>query len=223
MKFRHEIKTEINQCDALVLKNRLKEVMSPDSYSENGKYLVRSLYFDNLEDKALREKTDGVNYREKFRLRIYNNDSSLIKLEKKSKINGLCLKRSEVISKDVAEMLSVGNFEKIEKDASELLWDFSFKSSMYGLIPKTVVDYEREAFVFKAGNTRVTVDSNIRTGIASADFLNHDLLTVPAGESKIILEIKWDEFLPEIIKDITDINGRRSSAFSKYAACRIYF
>ncbi len=223
MKFRHEIKTEINQCDALVLKNRLKEVMSPDSYSENGKYLVRSLYFDNLEDKALREKTDGVNYREKFRLRIYNNDSSLIKLEKKSKINGLCLKRSEVISKDVAEMLSVGNFEKIEKDASELLWDFSFKSSMYGLIPKTVVDYEREAFVFKAGNTRVTVDSNIRTGIASADFLNLNLLTVPAGEPKIILEIKWDEFLPEIIKDITDINGRRSSAFSKYAACRIYF
>lgn len=223
MKFRHEIKTEINQCDALVLKNWLKEVMSPDSYSENGKYLVRSLYFDNLEDKALREKTDGVNYREKFRLRIYNNDSSLIKLEKKSKINGLCLKRSEVISKDVAEMLSVGNFEKIEKDASELLWDFSFKSSMYGLIPKTVVDYEREAFVFKAGNTRVTVDSNIRTGIASADFLNLNLLTVPAGEPKIILEIKWDEFLPEIIKDITDINGRRSSAFSKYAACRIYF
>lgn len=223
MKFRHEIKTEINQCDALVLKNRLKKVMSPDSYSENGKYLVRSLYFDNLEDKALREKTDGVNYREKFRLRIYNNDSSFIKLEKKSKINGLCLKRSEVISKDVAEMLSVGNFEKIEKDTSELLWDFSFKSSMYGLIPKTVVDYEREAFVFKAGNTRVTVDSDIRTGIASADFLNPDLLTVPAGEPKIILEIKWDEFLPEIIKDITDINGRWSSAFSKYAACRIYF
>ena len=91
-----------------------------------------------------------------------------------------------------------------------------------GLRPKTIVDYTRDPFVFAPGNVRVTIDYNIRTGLFRTDFLNPKTVTVPAGESPIILEVKWDEYLPDIIKDAVTIPGRRMSAFSKYAQCRIY-
>ena len=85
MKFRHEWKHEIDFLDIIVLRNRLKAIMSNDIHAQNGKYLVRSLYFDNLQDKALLEKINGVNKREKFRLRYYNDNINHISLEKKVK------------------------------------------------------------------------------------------------------------------------------------------
>ena len=83
MNFRHEYKHEINYSDMIALRGRLRAVMKPDENGADGKYLIRSLYFDNIADKALREKLDGVNNREKFRLRYYNKDTSFIRLEKK--------------------------------------------------------------------------------------------------------------------------------------------
>ena len=91
-----------------------------------------------------------------------------------------------------------------------------------GLRPKTIVDYTREPFVYGPGNVRVTIDCNIRTGAFRTDFLNPATLTFPAGESPIILEVKWDDYLPDMIKDAVSIPGRRVSAFSKYELCRIY-
>lgn len=91
-----------------------------------------------------------------------------------------------------------------------------------GLRPKTIVDYTREAFVYDPGNVRVTLDYDIRTGIRETDFLKKTCVTIPIENGPVILEVKWDEFLPAIIRDIVQLNGRHSSAFSKYAACRIY-
>lgn len=91
-----------------------------------------------------------------------------------------------------------------------------------GLRPKTIVDYDREPFVYAPGNVRVTLDYNIRTGLNCTDFLNADCATVPAGDAPIILEVKWDDYLPTIIRDAVQLPGRRAGAFSKYAQCRIY-
>lgn len=91
-----------------------------------------------------------------------------------------------------------------------------------GLPPKTIVDYIREPFIYLPGNVRVTFDYNIRTGLRCTDFLNPDCVTIPAGEAPIILEVKWDSYLPDIIRDAVQLDGRRVSAFSKYAQCRIY-
>lgn len=90
------------------------------------------------------------------------------------------------------------------------------------LRPKTIVDYTREPFVFSAGNVRVTIDYDIRTGMSSTDFLNPRCVTVPAGDAPIILEVKWDEYLPDVIRDVVQLPNCRSGAFSKYVACRIY-
>lgn len=205
-----------------ILRQRLSAVMQRDENAKDGKYFIRSLYFDNLEDKALLEKLNGVSRREKFRIRIYNHDKSLIKLEKKSKINGLCLKEIEWLSEDETEKIIAGERDFIASSEKPLLRELGYKMKSEGLLPKTVVDYTREAFIFPAGNVRVTLDYDIRTGINQTDILNPNLPTVPAGTAPIILEVKWDEFLPDIIRDIVQLESRRSSAFSKYAACRIY-
>ena len=91
-----------------------------------------------------------------------------------------------------------------------------------GLKPKTIVDYTREPFVFAPGNVRVTLDYHIRTGLGCTDFLDPSCVTVPIRDDPIILEVKWDSFLPSVIRDIVQIPGTHTSAFSKYAACRIY-
>lgn len=222
MKYRHEWKHEISYVDMLVLRQRLSAVMKRDEHAIDGKYLIRSLYFDNAADKALREKVDGVNIREKFRIRYYNNDTSLIHLEKKSKVNGLCLKDSVALSFEQAQAIANGDYGWMIDSGVPLIQELYSKLMSQGLRPKTIVDYLREPFVFAPGNVRVTLDYNIRTGMNCTDFLNSNCVTVPAGDAPIILEVKWDEYLPDIIRDAVQLPNCRVGAFSKYAVCRIY-
>ena len=222
MDFRHEWKHEINYSDMLILRQRLKTVMKPDENAVDGKYFIRSLYFDNLSDKALREKIDGVNCREKFRIRYYNSDTSLIHLEKKSKINGLGNKQSANLSAEEAQKIVDGDLDWMIDCDRPLVQELYSKMMSQGLRPKTIVDYTREPFIFSAGNVRVTLDYDIRTGLYCTDFLNTDCITIPAGNAPIILEVKWDEFLPSVIRDIVQLESRRTAAFSKYAVYRIY-
>lgn len=222
MKFRHEFKHEISEFDYLTLKSRLSHVIYPDKNGNNGKYQIRSLYFDNLHDSALREKIDGVNYREKFRIRSYDGDTSFIRLEKKSKINGLCNKVSAKITAEEVEKIIALDIDFMQYSDNQLIKELYFKMKNQGLAPKTIVDYTREAFTYPAGNVRITLDYDIRTGLSSTDFLDNNCVTIPAGDKVIILEVKWDEFLPDFVRDSIQMTGRKSSSFSKYAACRIY-
>ena len=222
MDFRHEWKHEINASDMIAIRQRLRAVAKPDPHAVNGKYLIRSLYFDDFTDKALREKIDGVNQREKFRIRYYNGDTSLIHLEKKSKQNGLGAKDIADLTAAEAQAIVNGDLDWMPLSGRPLVQELYSKMKSKGLQPKTIVDYIREPFVYAPGNVRVTLDYNIRTGLSCTDFLNVDCITVPAGDAPIILEVKWDEFLPDIIRSAVQLPGRRVSAFSKYAQCRIY-
>ena len=220
--FRHEIKHEITYSDMLSIKSRMDLIAGRDKNAKDGTYFIRSLYFDNLYDKALNEKIDGVNMREKFRIRFYNFDTSYIMLEKKSKINGLCEKRQARLSKEEAQAIVSGNIEWMKETDRDLVKELYIKMKSQGLRPKTIVDYDREPFVYAPGNVRVTLDYNIRTGLDSTDFLNSKCITLPAGEEHIVLEVKWDEYLPEIIKAAVATPTTHSTSFSKYATCRIY-
>ncbi|GFI55920.1 hypothetical protein IMSAG013_00971 [Clostridiales bacterium] len=222
MKYRHEWKHEISYGDMFVLRQRLSAVMKRDAHAVYGKYLIRSLYFDNASDKALREKLEGVNVREKFRIRYYNNDTSVIHLEKKSKVNGLCMKDSAALATGQAQSIVDGNYDWMIDSGVPLIQELYSKMMSQALRPKTIVDYLREPFVFAPGNVRVTLDYNIRTGMNCTDFLNPNCVTVPAGDAPIILEVKWDEYLPDIIRDAVQLPNCRVGAISKYALCRIY-
>ena len=222
MKPRHEWKHEITAADRLILASRLSAVARRDRHGQNGRYEIRSLYFDDPKDTALREKIDGVSRREKFRIRYYGGDASYICLEKKSKWDGLCGKRSVLLSTQEVLALLDGDLDWMPDSGRPLVQELYWKMKSNVLRPRTIVDYTRDAFVFPAGNVRVTLDYNIRTGLGSTDFLNPDSVTVPAGDAPSILEVKWDEFLPDIIREAVQLPGRHTCAFSKYAVCRVY-
>lgn len=222
MQFRHELKHEIGTGDMMALRARLGAVCKRDPHAVDGKYFIRSLYFDNPADSALREKICGVCNREKFRMRYYNGDLSLIHLEKKVKRNSLGYKLSCELTADEAQKIARGDMEWLKNDSRELVRQLYAKWRNGGFAPKTIVDYTREPYVFEAGNVRVTLDYNIRTGLSSTDFLNPDCPTLPVQGNPIILEVKWDGYLPSVIKDLIGLENCRTAAFSKYAACRAY-
>ena len=222
VQYRHEWKHELSFQDYLILRQRLRAVMEPDPHAVDGRYFIRSLYFDNLDDKALREKIDGVNRREKFRMRYYNGDPSLIHLEKKSKLDGLGTKFSADLTAAEAQKIVDGELDWMMDADRPLLRELYVKMRAQGLRPKTIVDYTREPFIYRPGNVRVTLDYDIRSGLGCTDFLNPRAVTVPAGDAPILLEVKWDAYLPDLIRDVVQLPGRHVSAFSKYAQCRIY-
>lgn len=222
LRYRHEWKHEISYADLLAIRQRLRAVAESDPHAEGGRYLIRSLYFDNLDDKALREKIDGVNLREKFRIRYYNGDTSVIHLEKKSRRAGLGTKFSAALSREEAQRIVNGNPDWMMDSGRPLVQELYCKMRWQGLRPKVIVDYTREPFIYRPGNVRVTFDYDIRTGLSCTDFLNPDCVTIPAGDAPILLEVKWDAFLPSIIRDAVQTPGRHAEAFSKYAQCRIY-
>ena len=220
MKFRHEYKHRINLMDIYCLRTRLLAVMKHDENAgEDGTYLVKSLYFDNYMDKALREKQDGVNKREKFRIRYYGTDTSFIKLEKKSKINGLCNKESVPITKEECQSIIDGKIEFMLQDERTLVRELYSKMKYQLLRPKCIVAYTRESFVYAPGNVRVTLDMNIGGSNNVYAFLNPKTKFLSLYKDSI-LEVKWDDFLPGVIRDLAGLRGRRSGAFSKYAAVR---
>ena len=126
------------------------------------------------------------------------------------------------MSIEQTEDILKGNYLWMSQSRECLIRELYFKVLHSGLHPKTIVDYVREPYIFGPGNVRVTMDYNIRTGLTATDFLNESCITIPIGDNPIILEIKWDEYLPDIVKDVIQLNHGRIGAFSKYAACRMY-
>ena len=219
--FRHEYKHQISLREDLVLSQRLKKLFPYDKYAgSDGTYQVNSLYFDTPYDSALREKIDGVNRREKFRLRYYGVDTAYVRLEKKFKVNALCGKRSVWIKRQEAEEILNGNYGFLLDSKDPFLIEFYTKLMGNGLRPKTIVCYSREAFLYSLANVRITLDRNIRTGLQCMDFLNPLSPYLKATEDITILEVKYDAFLPEIVKMAVQVPFRQASACSKYALCR---
>lgn len=223
MQLRHEYKFYLNYIDYVVIRTRLQAVMQADTHVSGGKYKIRSLYFDNATDKALREKADGVSQREKFRIRCYNSDYDFIRLEKKLKTGGLGTKISARLTREETQKIIDGDIEFMRESSQAVVAELYGKMKFQGLRPKTIVDYTREPFIYSAGNVRVTLDYDIRTGLGSIDMLNPDVPTVATNQGLVILEVKYDDFLPDVIRDIVQMKSREVSAFSKYMSCRKFY
>ncbi len=221
--FRHELKYKIQYSQYLELKTRIKAIMKPDPHAgPERKYLIRSIYFDNLADKALREKIYGVSKREKFRIRYYNDDLSFIVLEKKIKDNNLSMKFDAQITEKECRMLLNGQTGWMRGHPSPLVQELYAKMRYQLLRPKVQVSYMREPYIYPAGNVRITFDSRIRTTLYHKNFLADKTTDISATDQSqdMILEIKYNAFFPEIIRSIIQTNTVRQQAFSKYEACR---
>ena len=223
LKLRHELKHSINAQDDLILASRLRKLFKYDTNADShGSYRVSSLYFETPYDKALRQKIDGVNQREKFRIRYYGSDTSFIRLEKKFKINGLCGKHSAKLTAEQVRQILSGDIGFLLDSGHPLLLELYSKMRGQLLTPKTIVTYDREAFLYEPGNVRITLDRNLRSGLASVDFLNPQLNHTSVHDGLTVLEVKYDEFLPELVRMAVQLPNRQAAAYSKYAVCRRY-
>ena len=222
--YRHEYKYFLNSIQEIILRIRASGALERDMHTgSDGGYRVRSLYFDDYDDTCLMENDSGTDMRVKFRMRYYNDDSSQVYLERKSKERGMTRKVSALLSGEECRALMEGNVPEcsadVRKEKAELFWEMHLKR----LVPKVIVSYERIPFVYGGGNVRITFDSNISSAVDTAHFLtgNYSCRPVlPPGES--ILEVKWDEVLPLHIRELLDLGTLRWTAFSKYNICRLY-
>lgn len=221
-KYRHEIKYKISNSAAEVLKQKLSLILRKDknAFYEDGSYMIKSLYFDDRESSSYYEKLDGVLYRKKYRIRIYNNNDEYIRLEKKMKHNNMTSKEQMLISKDIYSKILNGKLDEIESPTG-LLLEFITDSKNKGLIPSVIVEYHRIAFTYPTCDVRITFDSNITSGLYDYDLFNVDGVRYPVVEKgKQVLEVKYNEALPLHIANILNDIPSNREAVSKFAICR---
>lgn len=222
--YRHEYKYLISKADAELLKRRLPHIMEPDPHAgETGKYTIRSLYFDDLSNTAYYDKVDGVNLRAKYRIRFYNYDSTLLKLEKKEKNGSLTRKTAQDITKNDARALEFALSAGCPDTKEGLVEELRLQFMTQGLRPRVLVDYERTPFICRDGNTRITLDENVRTRPYIAHLFASPRAMVPVLDpNQVILEVKFDDFLPEYLATALADIPKVNMAISKFALCMSY-
>lgn len=222
-KYRNEIKFVINKDSAEILKKKLSLLMDVDSNSvyEDNSYLIRSLYFDNVYSDAYYEKIDGVEYRKKYRIRLYNNDTSFIRLECKYKHENKTSKDQILIDKNICDKIINGNIEELDISSNNLLTKFVIDYRTRNLRPSIIVDYKRLAYTYPVSDVRVTFDSKIRSGRYNYNLYDEDLGTYKViDDNEVVLEVKFNEILPEQIAIVLATVPMIRQAFSKFATCR---
>ena len=221
-KYRNEIKFIINKDSAEILKNKLSLIMDLDQNStEDNSYLIRSLYFDDINSTAYYEKMDGVEYRKKYRIRLYNNDTNFIRLECKYKHENKTSKDQILIDKNICDRIIDGSIKNLKIEEENLLTKFIIDSKLNNLIPSIIVDYKRLAYTYPVSEVRVTFDSKIRSGRYNYNLYDEDLSTYKViDDNEVVLEVKFNEILPESIAIILSTVPMIRQAFSKFAICR---
>ncbi|MBQ9414905.1 MAG: polyphosphate polymerase domain-containing protein [Clostridia bacterium] len=222
MKYRHEFKYFISAQEIAVLKTRLSAIVPLDSHvGPDGRYTIRSLYFDSITDRCFWENEGGSDPREKFRIRIYNGSPARIALECKRKEHGKTLKTSCTINRDQCESLMRGELPGDVSESQDVLRKLMTLMQTELFRPKIIVEYDRIPYVYRLGNVRITFDTNIRSSTQLSQFLEKDVPTRPILQSgEHLLEVKYDEFLPDYIKNVLELGTLSQTAFSKYYLCR---
>ena len=221
-KYRHELKFKISNSAAEVLKQKLSLILGKDknAYYEDGSYLIKSLYFDDRDSSSYYEKMDGVLYRKKYRIRMYNDVDTFIRLEKKMKHNNFTAKEQMLISKDIYSKILNGKIDEIE-NPDGLLLEFITNYKNKGLVPSVIVEYHRTAFTYPISDVRITFDSNIQSSLYNYDLFNTSYPRYIVDEpGKQVLEVKFNEILPLHIANILNDIPVCREAVSKFAICR---
>lgn len=225
MEYRNELKFEISDLDLNRIKYRLLPLMHTDHHQGTEGYQIRSLYFDDRYDSCLFEKESGVSYREKYRVRIYNNNLNYIRLEKKTKHAGLTKKAVQELTISDYEAILTNDIHYLHSILSQntgtLLEEFTLKILHKHFSPKCIVSYDRFAFTEEIGNVRITFDQNIAGSKQVENFFEPNVFSIPIMPSMHqILEIKYDELLPHYILQALDLGCLRRQSFSKYYITR---
>ena len=223
-KYRHEYKYICDEMQLAIIEARIQALLKLDSHTtEQGSYLIRSLYFDDPLHTCYFENENGTAPREKFRIRIYNGDASRISLELKRKENGMTLKKSCPLTVQQCRLLMRG--EPLPEDPSypPVLQKLLLLMKTRNFQPKVIVEYSRVPYIYPIGNVRITLDRDISSSSAISAFLDPEIPKRPIMPiGKHVLEVKFDELLPDYIYNLLQISQLQHTAFSKYYLCRKY-
>ncbi len=223
--YRYEYKFIITKNLAKILEKKLSLLLKVDDNSANkdNTYFIRSVYFDDPYSSSYYEKIDGIEFRKKYRIRIYNNDLNFIRLECKYKYNNLTKKESIKITKEMCDDFIKCNFEKyyINNMDDKVLRDFIIDAKLKRLKPVVIVDYDRLAFVADLSDLRITIDKNVRSSGFNVNIFNSAVNSYNVLDNeRIVLEVKFNDFIPEYITNILSSIPSFRQAISKFAACR---
>ena len=216
--FRHEYKYRINYEDMLTLRQKLNKTLTIDRSFDG--YLIRSLYFDSIEDTDYYDKLGGEINRKKIRLRIYEPNPKYVKLEIKAKYDNHQLKKSLIITKDIANELIKENYDillnydnEIAKEAYTILRKGLYK-------PKIIIEYTRIAYI-TGTTTRITFDFNLKSSTNIESFFDEEInYNDLSSKTDVVLEIKFDRFLEPYLSNILSSYGTRFESISKYVIGR---
>jgi hypothetical protein len=219
---RHEFKYEIDALEYQVLQKKLTKVLKPDPYMyPKSYYNVRSLYFDDYQNSALRDKDAGYFKRKKYRIRIYDHSAAYIKFERKTKIGPYMLKESTRINREIAEKLIAKDYDFLSKTTDKLLKDFYVETRCNLMRPIVIVEYEREAYIQPIGTVRVTFDTCLRTALGCSDLFSEKLCTMSTlNQQSIILEVKYNEVMPSYVCGLFPDTIRPKLSIGKFVICR---
>jgi hypothetical protein len=222
LKYRHELKYFINPLQHRILSQRLRTLLASDKHAgPAGEYHIRSLYFDDVNNTALHEKLGGIRDRVKYRIRIYNKQDQIIHFEKKIKFKDYIAKIKEPLTRNMYNAIMAGRYDVLHVPEKPLLQEIYSEMQHRLLRPKVIVDYVREPYVYPSGNVRITFDKELRTGLHATDLFDPTLAPVRAiDEQLMILEVKYDEYLPGHIRAALQLEGLQRQSASKYVICR---
>lgn len=218
--YRNEWKYLISTSEKELLKLRLKPFLVADPHAKDGGYLIRSLYFDDYWNSAYEEKEAGVPMRKKYRIRIYNYSDASIKLERKKKFGSYIYKESAPLTRREVELILNGDYAFLLKSPYALCREFYIECTSHMMRPRTIVDYDREPWIMDAGTVRITFDSDVRAAVGGYDIFDATLPTLPVLEpGKLVLEVKFTELLPQLVRNILPPQAAEFTAVSKYVLC----
>ncbi|MEG1848547.1 MAG: polyphosphate polymerase domain-containing protein [Lachnospiraceae bacterium] len=220
--FRQEKKYGLSLIEARKVSYRLGQVLEKDIHGGNdGGYIVRSLYFDTLNDADYYDKVDGYDNRQKLRLRSYGPDFNTARLELKEKMGNNQRKRGVLLDKEAAEKVINGEYDCL------LHIDNPFAAKLYQLMcekayfPKCIVEYDREAFIVPTNDIRITLDSGIRASEVNLNLFEPNLqLANVEDPNNVTLEIKYNHFLLSYVKDLLSTHEYMQISASKYCIAR---
>lgn len=218
--FRHELKYLISQGEKAVLLRRLQYICQPDEHAKDGRYMIRSLYFDDIWETAYEEKMSGTYERCKYRIRNYDCSDQIIRLERKRKEGQYIQKMSAPLTREETEQILEGRYAFLLQRQEGICQDFYIECMAKRMRPKVIVDYDREPYVYEPGEVRITFDSHVRAGVLQDNLFDARLPVREVLEpGTLIMEVKFTEFLPQIIRDMLHTTRGLQMAASKYVMC----
>ena len=218
--FRNEWKYLISTSEKDLLELRMRHILKKDPHSGEDGYMIRSLYFEDYFNSAYEEKESGILMRKKYRIRIYDYSDRSIKLERKKKYGSYIYKESAPLTKEEFYKILNGEYEFLLTSKYPLCREFYVECISNLMRPRTIVDYERVPWIMDEGTVRITFDSDVRAAVGGYDIFDSTLPTLPVLEQgKTIMEVKFTEMLPQIVKDLLLPNAQEFTAVSKYVLC----